>query len=89
MTEIKKLFKAYETAEQESNRLYSLLENDLDNEELEAQWDAAYNKEYTAHEALVAEIVKITSGMIDSKTARAMIASKKTELKNLIGRLAA
>ena len=89
MTQIKKIFAQYEKAEKISNDLYEALEQDPMNEELESKWDAAYEKEYAAHEALVNEIIKITSGMIDRETAKAMIGKKRAELKNLISRLAA
>lgn len=89
MTQIKKIFAQFEKAEKISNDLYEALEQDPMNEEMESKWDAAYKKEYAAHEALVNEIIKITSGMIDRETAKAMIGKKRQELKNLISRLAA
>lgn len=89
MTQIKKIFAQFEKAEKISNDLYEALEQDPMNEELESKWDAAYEKEYAEHEALVNEIIKITSGMIDHETANAMIRTKRQELKNLISRLAA
>lgn len=88
MIDIKKLFKALETAEAATNKLDMQLEAEPENEKISAAWDKAYSKEFKAHEALVAGIVEMTSGMIDSKTARIMISAKRAELKNLISRLA-
>lgn len=88
MVDIKKLFTALEKAEEITNKLDAQLEAEPENEKISAAWDKAYSKEFKAHEALVAGIVEMTSGMIDDKTARAMIAKKRPELKNLISRLA-
>lgn len=88
MIDIKKLFTAFEKAEEITSKLDAQLEAEPENEKIAEAWDKAYNKEFKSHEALVTGIVEITSGMIDRQTARAMIAKKRPELKNLISRLA-
>lgn len=85
---MKELFKNYEAADKEMNEIETRYENDPENEELSEAYDKAYNKYFTAWKALVNEIVNFTNGMIDSATAKAMIATKRTELKTLIERLA-
>jgi hypothetical protein len=84
---IKRLWAEYEKAENLSDDLYRQLEADPENEKIEAAWDEAYNKEFSAFKALEAEIVKITSGMIEPDVARAMITTKREQLKSLIARL--
>lgn len=88
MNNIKKLWAEYEKAEIKSSELYAKLEADPENEKIETAWDQAYEKEFAAHEALVNGIVNITGGQIEAKIARAMIATKRDQLKNLISRLA-
>ena len=55
---------------------------------LKPLFDEAYAAEGKALEALANEIVRITSGKIDCKTARTMIHKKRAELESLIARLA-
>ena len=85
---MKELFKKYETAKEIANEIDAAWENDPENEALENAFDTAYKAEYEAFTALVKEIVKITNGEVDEKTAATMIRSKYNELKNLIDRLA-
>ena len=85
---IKKLFKELEAAEIEMDKIDAIYELDAENEEVENAWMKAYEKENEAFENVVKEIVTISAGMIDTKTARTMIRAKRNELKNLIARIA-
>ena len=85
---MKELFKKYEELEAITNRLEEAIEADPENEELETAWNKAYKNEYKAFEALIDKIVSISHGMIDNKTARAMIITKRKELKALVARMA-
>lgn len=85
---IKELFKELEEAEKRSNAIDEAWENDYENEELEAAWLEAYNKEADALNALITEIVNVTAGVIEPKTAKMMVISKRDELKALIERIA-
>lgn len=85
---MKALLKALQAAEEKASKIDSAWEADPENEELEAAFDEAYAAEYKAHEALANEIVRITSGRIDYKTASTMIHKKRSELESLIARLA-
>lgn len=88
MTELKRLMKEFEAAEEKSNRLDDLWEDDYDNEDLEQEWMKAYKEEWIARERLQAAIVSFTHGMIDAKTVGTIILAKRDELKSLIERLA-
>lgn len=77
------LLKKFEEAEAESNRLDALFESDPENEELEKAWDVAYEKEYKILEECVKKIVKFSRGQIGDKTARAMVLTKRDELKEI------
>lgn len=85
---IKELFKELEEAEKRSDAIDEAWENDYENEKLEAAWLEAYNKEADALNALITEIVNVTAGMIEPKTAKMMVISKRDELKALIERIA-
>lgn len=78
---IKELFKKLEELE----KITEKLEND---ETKEDEWNEAYEREFAAHEILVNEIVKISAGRIERKTANAMLITKRNELKAIIARLA-
>ncbi len=81
---MKELLKALNEAEAIANKFDEAWEADPENEELEKAFDEAYQKEHIAFENLVTEIVKITNGKIDKKTASVMVRAKRTELENLI-----
>lgn len=85
---IKNAFKALETAEQVSTKASEEWDRDPENESLEAAFDAAYAAEFKAFDAVVAEIVKVSHGMISAKIAGVMLRTKRDELRALIGRLA-
>ena len=48
----------------------------------------AYKEEHKAFETLVNEIVKVSCGAIDNKTARMVLIAKRDEVKSLIARIA-
>lgn len=80
---MKALLKALREAERKSNELDALWEMDPDNEILEAQWDIAYKEECKAYEATANELVRITSGMLNLKTAMSMLKIKRDEVEKL------
>ena len=88
MEKLKALFKQLESAEAETNRLDALIEENPENEVIEAEWDEAYKKEYDIKMSLASHIVNMTSGKIDLKTANLMIHSKREQLKTLILKIA-
>ena len=88
MEKLKALFNQLESAEAETLRLDSLVEENPENESIEAEWDEAYKKEYNVKMSLASHIVKITSGKIDLKTANMMIMSKREQLKILVLKIA-
>jgi hypothetical protein len=76
---LKELIEKMEILEAESDRLDDLLENDPENKDIEADWGRAYNASFEAHSKVVDYIVKLIG--VDEKIARAMIATKREELK--------
>ena len=88
MQKLKELFNQLESAEAETIRLDSLVEENPENEAIEAEWDEAYKKEYDIKMLLASHIVEMTSGKIDLKTANMMILSKREQLKTLILKIA-
>ena len=85
---IKKVFKAFEKAEQVSNMASDAWDANPDDTALEAAFDKAYADEFKAFAALVSEIVEVSHGLISEKVAGVMIRTKRGELRDLIGRLA-
>lgn len=88
MEKLKALFNQLESAEAETLRLDSLIEENPENEAIEAEWDTAYKKEYDIKMLLANHIVTFTSGKIDIKTAHTMIMSRREHLKALILKIA-
>ena len=88
MQKLKELFNQLESAEAETIRLDSLVEENPEDEALEEAWDTAYKKEYDITILLASHIVEMTSGKIDMKTANMMILSKREQLKTLILKIA-
>lgn len=88
MEKLKTLFNQLESAEAETLRLDSLVEENPENEAIEAEWDKAYKKEYDVKMLLASHIVEMTNGKIDFKTANMMILSKREQLKTLILKIA-
>ena len=85
---LKKVFKAFEKAEQVSNRASDAWDANPDSDTMEAAFDKAYADEFKAFAALVSEIVKVSDGLISEKAAGVMIRTKRSELRDLSGRLA-
>ena len=88
MEKLKALFNQLEVAEAETLRLDSLVEENPEDETIEAEWDSAYKKEYDVKMSLANHIVSMTSGKIDLKTANLMIQSRREQLKTLILKIA-
>ena len=88
MQKLKELFNQLESAEAETIRLDSLVEENPEDESLEEAWDTAYKKEYDIKMLLASHIAEMTSGKIDLKTANMMILSKREQLKTLILKIA-
>jgi len=57
---------------------------DPTNEEKEKAFDVAYQNEFNAFIAVSEMIVKITSGKIDTKTAREIVRTIRNEIINLV-----
>ena len=88
MQKLKELFNQLESAEAETIRLDSLVEENPEDESLEEAWDAAYKKEYDVKKSLANYIVAFTNEKIDLKTANKLIMSKREQLKTLILKIA-
>lgn len=86
--ELKSLLKELEIAEQKMDAIDKAWEEDYENEALEEQWNAAYKAENEAFNEVVNEIVRLTSGMINEKTASMMLRAKRDELVGLVVRIA-
>ena len=67
MQKLKELFNQLESAEAETIRLDSLVEENPEDEALEEAWDTEYKKEYDIKMLLANYIVTFTSGKIDLK----------------------
>ena len=88
---MKELLMQIEEMEQELNKVqeqaeYWLAEEHYDevkSEQYEQEGDSIYEKLYALIENAADQIVSITSGRIDKKTARVIIRTKRTELKKL------
>ena len=85
---IKTLLENLEAAEAKSDMIDEAWENDYSNEELEKAWNEAYKAENEAFNKVVSEIVTMTAGMIDEKTAGLMLRAKRAELKALVLKIA-
>lgn len=85
---MKELLKALEAAEIKANAADAAWEADPESAQLEASFDEAYTAECNAFEAVVKEIVSMTSGRIDAKTASVMLRSRRNEIKSLAERMA-
>lgn len=85
---MKELLKALEIAESKANEIDAAWDADPENEALEVAFDEAYAAEHKAFEAVVEEMVSITSGRIDRHTASLMLRSKRKEVEALVARMA-
>lgn len=77
------MFEELETLEKELEEIEAREDEDPENEELEKMWDTTYKKIFSLNERIVSEIVSMTSGKIDRKTARAMLTTYPERLKRL------
>lgn len=83
---IKELFKNYEEAKAETNRIEAEEERNGANADTEAAWDKAYEVEHKAWTELKEEIKKLIN--VDDDTAKRMIATRYDDIKALLERLA-
>lgn len=83
---IKRLFKAFETAEQAHDKIDKAWELDPMNEELEAKWDELYKDLYSKQEKLEDALVEFSG--IDKPTMHIMINKYRDRVKSLIERIA-
>ena len=80
---MKEMMKKLEELENIATIADNEYENEPENEEKENAFDIAYKNEYNFFNEVAEEIVKITSGKIELKTAREMLRTKRNELKVL------
>ena len=88
---MKKLLATLKAAEKRLDKADRALFNaadDADTTELERISDEAFDAVSEAQIALVNAICKVSRGMIDNKTARLMLLTKRAELEALINRMA-
>lgn len=85
---IKKMFKDLEKSDAEMDRLNTLWESDVTNEDFEKAWDLAYAKYSKSFYDLAAAIVTFTHGMVNLQTATTMLRMKRDEIRSLCARLA-
>lgn len=88
MNNLKELMSALRIAEENTNKADTAWEMDPENEELEAAFDNAYEKEFAAFDNLVNGIVEITAGKIDRNQAKAIVIMRREQLEGLIARIA-
>ena len=88
MKNIKEAFEEYERTEKEIDAIDEAYEENPEDAEIEAAWTKAYEAWHEASETLISEIEKLANGAIDRKTIRAMLATKREEIKALIERAA-
>lgn len=80
---MKELLKKLREAEERANAADRAYDLDPENKEKDAAFDEAYKEEYRLFTAAAEEVVKITAGQIDIKTARAMVQGKREKLEAL------
>ena len=78
---MKELLKKLREAEERANAADRAYDLDPENEEKEAAFDEAYKEEYRLFAIAAKEIVRMSAGQIDIKTARAMVQSKRERLE--------
>lgn len=76
---------ALRAAADEAERVYT---ENYEDAEAEAAFDAAYDKQWAAMMECVRLVEVISGGLIDTKTARAMVTTKAAELVEILGRVA-
>lgn len=85
---IKGLYSAYIAARDAADVAETAYENEPENESMEQAFDEAYAKESHALYALIDEVVSLTSGAINRKTARRMIVSREDDFRAIMARIA-
>lgn len=89
---MKELLRKLEAAEQKTSKLELKLdenfEKGIDTEEIEKLCDEAYKKEFELYIGLAKEIEKISNGKINFDTAKKLITERRSELKELLQRIA-
>lgn len=85
---IKKMFNDLEKAEAEMDRLDTLWESDVTNEDFEKAWDACYATLSKRFWKLAEAITTFSGGRIDRQTAATMLRMKRSEIRDLCARLA-
>ena len=88
MQNIKYLMENLKKNEAKSDELDELWAADPENAELERAWDEQYKVVGRLRDELIREIVKFSGGLIDKRTATAMLFKKRDQLQSLIERLA-
>ena len=78
---MEELLKKLEEAEEAANKADKAYEEEPENETIENEFDRAYKEEYKTFTEAAKEIVNITDGKIDLKTASLMLRSKRNEVK--------
>lgn len=73
-----------ERLEEVANRIEEDYDREPENAEFEKAFDAAYKEEFNAYVSAAKYIEYITAGRIDFLTAKAMIKTKREELKQLL-----
>ena len=87
-TELKKFYNAYIEASKVCDAADEAWDADLENEELEAEFDRTYALQNKALEQLTKAISEFTKGQITEKTARVMVMKFEGNLQNLFDRIA-
>ncbi len=85
---IKGLYLDYIKARDAANASEDAYAQEPENESLEQAFDEAYTKESHALYALIDEVVSLTSGAINRKTARQMIVSREDDFRAIMARIA-
>lgn len=81
---LKRTLAELEALEADADKADAAYEADPENAEKEAAFDAAYKAEWSKAEEVAKLIVKMTSGQIDEKTARAMVNGKREEIEKML-----
>lgn len=89
---MKELLRKLEAAEQKTSKLELKLdenfEKGIDTEKIEKLFDEAYKKEFELHIGLAKKIEKISNGKINFDTAKKLITERRSELKELLQKIA-
>lgn len=85
---IKALYAAYIAARDVANVAEMAYEKEPENEAIENAFDEAYKTEIAALMALVNEIVALSHGAINQKTARRMVLTAEDKFSGIIEKIA-